>query len=70
MRASSHYLKELIDERATQILAFLLYVKKQDKNQFTVLSLPRIKTKTIQLTLKTIKWADYGLMLCLELPHD
>ena len=28
IRVSSHYLKELIDERATQVLALLLYVKK------------------------------------------
>ena len=70
MRASSHYSKELIDVRATQILALLLYVKKQDNNQFTVLSLPHIQTKTIKLASKTIKQTDYGLMLCLKLPHD
>ena len=70
MRESSHYSKELIDERATQILALLLYVKKRDNNQFTMLSLPHIKAKTIKLTSKIIKWADYGLMPHLKLPHD
>ena len=51
-RASSHYSKELIDERVTQILALLLYIKKQDNNQFTVLSLPCIETEIIKLTSK------------------